>query len=248
MFGLLGEALQLGEQRTIFGLGPGIDGALVQGLRFVGNHQVEIEVDGVAEALAARTGAVRIVEGEQARLGLLVAQVAVLAFEALGKTQPLRRLVVARGGLENDFAGFAIADLDGVHDAGAGVGSNHQAVDQQEDRLAEIDVEQRLGRGEFEDLAVLVEAVEAALAQFEEAGLQLIGESGVRTACAARAGRPRDSRRDAGATVTGPFLGAVRLFRRSRPSCRLAAGTAHSGGRLRPAPGRSRLPRRPCLF
>ena len=34
----------------------------------------------------------------------------------------------------------------------------------------EIDVEQRFGRRELEDLSVLVQAVEAALAQFEEPG------------------------------------------------------------------------------
>src|SRR5882724_10136561 len=72
---LLGEALQFGKQGSILGLGPGIDGAFVQRLRFVGNDQVEIEVDGVAKTLAARAGAVRVVERKQARFGLLVAQV-----------------------------------------------------------------------------------------------------------------------------------------------------------------------------
>ena len=206
--GLLGEALELGEERPVFGLGPGIDGAFVQGLRLVGNHQVEIEVDGVAETLAARAGAVGIVEGEQARLGLLVAQVAVLALEALRKAEALRGLAVARSGLEDDFAGLAIADLDGVHDAGAGVGRNDQAVNQQEDWLAEVDVEQGFRGGEFEDLAVLVEAVEAALAEFEEAGSQVIGEDG--SGSLLRRGR------DAPATAGGtPALrSGVRFFAR----------------------------------
>ena len=92
MSGLLGEALEFGEQRAVFRLGPGLDRAFVQRLRLVGNHQVEIEINGVAEALAARAGAVGIVEGEQPRLGLLVAQIAVLAFKALGKAELLRRL------------------------------------------------------------------------------------------------------------------------------------------------------------
>ena len=118
---LLCEALQLGKQGSILGLGPGIDGAFVQRLRFVGNDQVEIEVDGVAKTLAARAGAVRIVERKQARFGLLVAQVAMFALEALRETRSLRRLVVVRGSLEDDLAGLAIADFDGIYNAGAGV-------------------------------------------------------------------------------------------------------------------------------
>ena len=95
-----------------FGLVQGSIAPSVQRFRFVGNDQVEIEVDGVAESLAARASAVRIVEREQPRLGLLVAHVAGLAFEALGETQALRWLVVARGRLEDDLAGLAIADFD----------------------------------------------------------------------------------------------------------------------------------------
>ena len=72
---------------------------------------------------------------------------------------------VARGSLKDNLAGFAIADFDGVHDAGAGLRSYAQAVHQQKDRLAEIDIEQRLGRGEFKDLTVLIKAIETALAK-----------------------------------------------------------------------------------
>ena len=80
---LLGKTLQLGKQRAVFGLGPGFNSALIQGFRFVRYHQIEIKIDGVAETLAARAGAIRVVEGKQARLGLFVPQVARLAFEAL---------------------------------------------------------------------------------------------------------------------------------------------------------------------
>src|SRR6266404_2697492 len=62
----------------------------------------------------------------------------------------LRGLVVAWGSLEDDFSGLAIADFDGIYDAGAGVSGYDQAVDQQEHWLAEVDVEQRLWGGEFE--------------------------------------------------------------------------------------------------
>ena len=66
------ESLQLLPERAIARLGPGLDRALVDGFAAIGNHEIEIEIDGVAEALAARAGAVGIVERKQARLGLLV--------------------------------------------------------------------------------------------------------------------------------------------------------------------------------
>src|SRR6202040_2374689 len=65
---LLGIALQVGEERTILGLGPGLNRAFGQSLALVRDHQIEIEIDGVAESLASRAGAVRIVEGEKPRL------------------------------------------------------------------------------------------------------------------------------------------------------------------------------------
>ncbi len=128
-FCLAGEALEFGEQWAILRFRPGLDRALVQSFTFVGNNEVEIEIDGVAETLAARAGAVRIVEGKQARLGLFVAAAVVLAFEALGKTQTLGWFAVARHGVENNFAGLAIADLDGIDDAGALIGGDDEAID-----------------------------------------------------------------------------------------------------------------------
>src|SRR5467141_593644 len=56
------ETLELSEQRPILWLRPGLDRALIQGLAFVGDDEVEIEIDSVAEALAARASAIRIVE------------------------------------------------------------------------------------------------------------------------------------------------------------------------------------------
>ena len=61
-FGLAREALEFGEQRPVLGLSPGLDRAFIQSLAFVGDDQVEIDVDGVAESLATRAGAIRIVE------------------------------------------------------------------------------------------------------------------------------------------------------------------------------------------
>src|SRR6476660_3144251 len=100
---LLGETLKLREQRAIFGFGPGLDRALIQGPGLVRYHQVWIEVDSIAKALAARAGAVRIVEGKEARLGLLVANVALLALKTLRKTQRLRWLIVTRGCFKDDL-------------------------------------------------------------------------------------------------------------------------------------------------
>ena len=59
---LAGEAFEFGEQRAILRFRPGLDRAFVQSFIFVGDDEVEIEVDGVAEALAARASAIRIVE------------------------------------------------------------------------------------------------------------------------------------------------------------------------------------------
>jgi hypothetical protein len=54
--------------------------------------------------------------------GSLVTNVALLAFEALREAECLRGLALARGGLEEHFAGLAIALLDGVNNAQARIG------------------------------------------------------------------------------------------------------------------------------
>jgi hypothetical protein len=105
---------------------------------------------------------------EQPRLGLLVAQVAALAFEALREAQSLRGLFVTRCGLEDHLAGFPIRDLHAVHDPPALVWRHHNAVHQGEQRLVEVNVQQRLRAGELEDAGVLIKAVKAAIAQFRE--------------------------------------------------------------------------------
>ncbi len=76
-------------------LGPGFDGAIVEGFAGIGDDEVEIEIDGVAKALAARASAVGIVEGEQARLGFLIESAVVLAFEALVEGQALGGIAAA---------------------------------------------------------------------------------------------------------------------------------------------------------
>ena len=58
-----------------------------EGLGFVGDDEVGVEVDGVAEALAAGAGAVGIVEGEEAGFGLAVGAVAGGALECGGESE-----------------------------------------------------------------------------------------------------------------------------------------------------------------
>ena len=72
------------------------------------------------------------------------------------------------GALEDELAGLAVADLDGVDEALMQVGADGETVHQEKDGLREIDVEQRFRRGELENLAVLEEAIEALLAELEE--------------------------------------------------------------------------------
>src|SRR5208283_203339 len=109
----------------------------------------------------------------------------VLALEALGKAQPLRSFAFAAAiptptltptrGFENDFACFAITNLDGIDNAGALVGGDDEAIHQSKHRFGKVDIEQRLRGRELEDLAVLKEAVEAAFAEIEEARLNRVG-------------------------------------------------------------------------
>ena len=86
---MLGGLLQLSELGAILRAIPGVDCAVVEGLGFIGNDEVEIEVDGVAKALAARACAKGIVEGEEARLGLAVDAMAGFALEGGGEAQAL---------------------------------------------------------------------------------------------------------------------------------------------------------------
>ena len=165
-------AAHLRCQRLVLGLGPRLDRAFGQRQRLVRNHQVQIEIDGVAEALAARARAERIVEREQPRLRLFVADVALLALEALREAELLCSFAFARRSLEQHFARFAITLLHRIDDAQARVRRNRDAIDQHQHRFGEIQIEQRLGRGELDHLPVLIEPVVAPLAQLEQALLQ----------------------------------------------------------------------------
>src|ERR1700722_9770689 len=97
------KTLQIRSQSSILWLVPWIDRTFAQSLRFVRNHPVQIEVDSVAKPLATRTCPVWIIERKQARLRLFITDVANLTFKTLGEMQTFhRRLLIARGNLEND--------------------------------------------------------------------------------------------------------------------------------------------------
>ena len=174
------EAFEFREQRAIFRFGPGLNRTFIQSLAFVGDDQIEIEINGVAEPLAARTRSIGIVEGEQPRLRLIVSASVVLTFEALRKAEPLKAFALARSRLEDDFSGFAIPDFHRVDDPRTSVRCDHQAVNQCEDRLRKIHFQQRFRTREFKELPALKQAIEATFAKIEETGLDRIrGKFGV---------------------------------------------------------------------
>src|ERR1035441_8225045 len=189
---------------AVLGGRPRRDGALLEGARAIGDDEVGVEVDGVAEALAAGAGAVGVVEGEEAGFGLAVGAMAGGALECGGVAEMLRLnesdrrsfdsggcassaqddslffsgLRGAWDGVELNLAGLTIAGFDGVDDARAAVGRNGEAIDEDEDGLGEVEFEERLGSGEFDDLAGLVETVVAAAAEFGETVLECVGYVG----------------------------------------------------------------------
>ncbi len=141
------EFLQILKERAVAGLGPWLDRAIVDGLAGIWYNEIQIEIDGIAEALAARARAVRIIEGKQARLRLLIQRAIVLALKAFIEDQPLRR---AAARFPDEFKNglatrFAIANLDGVDEARARFGIDCQAIHHDVNGLREIHVQQRLG-------------------------------------------------------------------------------------------------------
>src|SRR5579871_1918627 len=61
---LLGEFFEIGGKASVLGFGPWFNCPLRQRLRGIGNHQVHIEINGVAKALASWTSPKRIIERE----------------------------------------------------------------------------------------------------------------------------------------------------------------------------------------
>ena len=175
----------------------GCDGAFVEGLGVVGDDEVGVEVDGVAEALAARAGAVGIVEGEEAGLGLAVGAMAGGALEGGGEAE-LRG--VLRSSAAGQQYGTGFRRIRGSRfrwrrRGGCGFGAEGEAVDEDEDGLARSRARggtrgwrtRRCCRaGCVAWCSLLVEAVVAAAAELGEALLEGVGE-GRRRRCSVAA-------------------------------------------------------------
>ena len=141
--------------------------ALLQREGIVRNHQTEIVVDHVSEALAAGARAERVIEAEQARFGVheLDPGVAVLAGELLAEPDAVGRLLLRSACarfLEHRLAAFPVGDLHAIHHARPLGRIQLQAVHQHEEVFAEVDAEERFGRRELEDLPLLKQPREAA--------------------------------------------------------------------------------------
>src|SRR6266581_6129448 len=120
------------EKHAIARLGPRLDGAVVQRLAGIGDHQIQIEIDGIPEAMAAGACSVRIVKREKPGLRLLVESSIVLAFKSFVEAEPLGGIAGAvRGEFKNGFAlPFAVTNLDGIHETRARLRIDGQAVHQ----------------------------------------------------------------------------------------------------------------------
>ena len=73
-------------------LGPWFNSPFLQRQPGIGNHQIEIQSNGIAEALTGRTGAVRIVETEEPGLRCGIDSPVIFALEVFGE-----RVVLAPG-------------------------------------------------------------------------------------------------------------------------------------------------------
>src|SRR6266481_798761 len=168
------------EKHAVARFRPGLDGAVVERLARVRDDQIQIKIDGISESLAARTRPVWIIEGEKARLWLLVESAVVLAFEAFVEGEPLGGIPRGvRDEFENGFAlPFAVTDFDRVNKTRARLRTDGKTVDKDVDGFGEIDIEQSFRRREFMDAARLVEAVETALLQIKQRRAKELGRWG----------------------------------------------------------------------
>jgi hypothetical protein len=143
---------------------PGLDRALLQRQILVGDDELGIEEHLGADAVAGRTGARGVVEREQPRLDLRIADAAGGAGELLGEGQivPLERrdLHHAAGQLRGQLDRVGQPLLDAV--------LADQAVDEHLDGVLLVLVELG-GLAELDQIAVDVGAHEAVLAQLERA-------------------------------------------------------------------------------
>ena len=128
--------------------------------------------------MACGTATFGRVEAEHLWARLRVFRAAAATFEGAAESEVLLGLVCA---LEADFTALPVGDVHCVCDPLADIRCDREPVDQNEDRLVEIDIQEGLRRGEFEDPAALEQAVIPAPAQLREPTCQ------ERLGCRARA-------------------------------------------------------------
>ena len=106
------------KQRAVARLVPRLDSAIIDRFARIRHDKIQIEIDGIAEALATRASTVGIVERKQTRLRLLILGSIVFAFEAFVEDQTLGGIAArVRNEFQNRFASrFAIANLDGINE------------------------------------------------------------------------------------------------------------------------------------
>src|SRR5262249_1275641 len=142
----------------------------------------------------------RIVERKKARLRLLVDLAAILALETLAENEPFRHgwssITRRRGSrrgrdkLQNGLAlTVTVAEFDRINQTRANLRPDGKAIDQDEDRAGEVGIQQRLRRREFEDAAILIDAVEAALLEIAERLLHGLGRRPAMFGCTRLFGR-----------------------------------------------------------
>ncbi len=137
------RAFQVSEVRPVVRLAPRLDGVVLDRTRRVRHHEIDIEFDDVAESVAGRARAERIVEREQPRLRILVGDAAGSTLEALGEDVELRRRfgAGARAGVrqlegERGTAPFAVRGLDRIGQPRQHVRLHAQPIDDDlQDRL-----------------------------------------------------------------------------------------------------------------
>ena len=161
---VVGDALQrlpvVGRRRA----GPGSDGALGQAEALVRHHEVGVEIEADAEAVAARAGAEGVVEGKEPGLDLLDGEARDRAGE-LGREDRAFAALRILGGHEP--VGEPETGLQAVGEPGAERGRDHHAVHHHLDVVLALLVER--GRGvDFVSLAVDLDPGEAPLEQLGE--------------------------------------------------------------------------------
>ena len=140
-----------------------------------GIDAVQIEIDGVAESLAARTRAVGIVEREKPRFGLLIHGAAFLAVESFVEDESIGRLGRRTGWIvRHKFAEWLRRGLRDSRSRSSPPGaSGFRATSASRSTstytgFAKSTVEQVFRRRELEHAPCLVEPVKSALAQVRE--------------------------------------------------------------------------------